>query len=290
MIWSQYKTLYNQGLKTYSPKFKKELQKQVDTFCRTQDLNAISSKDLKKTIYSLHLSMGSKMAEISYKSLKSGKKSISPLEHKGLLSDLWNNVIIRYLDLKGLNQLVNEITNTTKEQIQRFLKRGILEGKPLQQTIKELKNSGITNYRAELIARTETGRAANVGSMVGAISTGLKTNKIWISTKDARTRRIPPDKFDHLNMDGIEVPMDERFQVYSLEGTELMLHPGDPTASAGNTCNCRCTIGYKVIKDNNGDFITYDNEPPHGDAGQIWRLLKDNNNNDIYSLIVNSLQ
>jgi len=287
---SAYKKLYNQGLKTYSPKFKKELQKQVDTFCRTQDLNAISSKDLKKTIYSLHLSMGTKMAEISYKSLKGGKKSIFPLERKGILSDLWQNVIVRYLDLKGLNNLVTEITNTTKKQIQNFLKKGILEGKPLQQTIKELKTAGITDYRAELIARTETGRAANVGSMVGAVSTGLKTNKIWISTLDNRTRRIPPDKTDHLHMNLVEVAMDERFEVFGVDGTELMLHPCDPTASAANTCNCRCTIGYKVVKDNNGDYVTYNDEPPHGDIGQIWRLLNDKDNNDIYSLIVNSLQ
>ena len=287
---SAYKKLYNQGLKMYSPKFKKELQKQVDTFCRTQDINAISSKDLKKTIYSLHLSMGTKMAEISYKDLKSDKKSIFPLERKGILSDLWQNVIVRYLDLKGLNALVTEITNTTKKQIQNFLKKGIVEGKPLQQTIKELKTAGITDYRAELIARTETGRAANVGSMVGAVSTGLKTNKIWISTLDNRTRRIPPDKTDHLHMNGVEVPMDDRFEVFGTDGTELMLHPCDPTASAANTCNCRCTIGYKVVKDNNGDYITYNDEPPHGDIGQIWRLLNDKDNNDIYSLIVEALQ
>jgi len=287
---SQYKKLYAQGLKTYSPKFKQELQNQVDTFCRTQDLNEISSDGLKKTIYSLHIAMGTKTAEMSYKSLKKGKKSIIPIEHKGFLTDLWQNVIKRYLDLKGLSELVEEITNTTKEQIQRFLKKGILEGKTLQDTIKELKTAGITDYRAELIARTETGRAANVGSMVGAVSTGLKTNKIWISTLDNRTRRIPPDKTDHLHMNRIEVPMDERFEVYGTEGTELMLHPCDPTASAANTCNCRCTIGYKVVKDNDGNYVTYDQQPPKGDIGQIWNLLTDNHNNDIYTQIVNALQ
>ena len=287
---SQYKKLYAQGLKTYSPQFKKELQRQVDTFCRTKNLNDISGKGIKKTLYSLHLAMGTKTAEMSYKSVKSGKKSIIPFEHKGFLSDLWSNVIARYLDLKGLSALVEEITNTTKEQIQRFLKKGILEGKPLNETIKELKTSGITDYRAELIARTETGRAANVGSMVGAISTGLKTNKIWISTLDNRTRRIPPGPFDHLNMNGIEVPMDERFEVFSLEGNDYMLHPGDPSAQAGNVCNCRCTLGYKVVKDNDGNYITYDQQPPKGDSGQIWSLLTDNHNNDIYTLIANALQ
>jgi len=62
MIWQDYRKLYANALKTYSPKFKKELQKQVDTFCRTQDYDAISDKALKKTIKQLHVSLGTKMA------------------------------------------------------------------------------------------------------------------------------------------------------------------------------------------------------------------------------------
>ena len=287
---SQYKKLYNQGLKQYSPKFKKELQKQVDEFCRTQDLNAISSKDLKKTLYSLHLSYGTKMATNAYKSIKTGLKSNSPNETKGSFLDLIGNVIIRFLEMTGLSKLVNDITQTTKNQIQRFLEQGIKEGKTMSQIIKDLETAGITNYRAELIARTELARAMNAGSMVGAISTGLKTNKIWIATLDNRTRRIPPDKYDHWDMNGIEVPIDGYFEVFSEEGTDYMQYPGDPLAQAGNTCNCRCTIGYKVVKDDSGNYITYDKQPPQGNSGAIWRLLNDSNNNDIYSLIAEALQ
>ena len=288
---NQYKKLYARALKTYSPKFKKELQAQVDAFCRTQSLEDLPTKGLKQTIYSLHIAMGTQMAESSYKGLKKGLKSNLPNEHKGYFSDLWQSVIVRYLDYKGLGQLIKDITDTTKQQIQRYLKKGIEEGLTLKETIKNLKTAGITDYRAELIARTETTKAANTGSVVGAISTGLRTNKIWISTLDNRTRIIPRDKNDHYHMYGIQVPIDSKFEVPSLDnlGFEYMDYPGDFHASAGNVCNCRCTIGYQVVKDANNDYVTYDTNPPKGDMGMIWSMLNDKNNNDVYSLISQAL-
>ena len=288
---NQYKKLYARALKTYSPKFKKELQAQVDAFCRTQSLEDLPTKGLKQTIYSLHIAMGTQMAESSYKGLKKGLKSNLPNEHKGYFSDLWQSVIVRYLDYKGLAQLIKDITDTTRQQIQRYLKKGIEEGLTLKETIKNLKTAGITDYRAELIARTETAKAANTGSVVGAISTGLRTNKIWISTLDNRTRIIPRDKNDHYHMYGIQVPIDSKFEVPSLDnlGFEYMDYPGDFHASAGNVCNCRCTIGYQVVKDANNDYVTYDTNPPKGDMGKIWSMLNDKNNNDVYSLISQAL-
>ena len=288
---TQYKQLYLNAIKTYSPKFKKELQEQVDAFCRSQSLDNLPTKGLKQTIYSLHLTLGTKMAESAYKGLKKGIKSNLPEEHKGFFTDLWQNVIVQYLNYKGLAQLVKDITDTTKEQIRRYLQKGITEGLTLNETIKNLKTAGITNFRAELIARTETAKAANTGSVVGAISTGLRTNKIWISTLDNRTRIIPRDKSDHYHMNGVQVPIDEKFEVPTLDnmGFEWMDYPGDFHASAGNVCNCRCTIGYAVQKDINGDYITYDQDPPIGDMGKIWSLLNDKNTNDVYSLIARTL-
>ena len=72
MIWQDYKKLYWNALKQYSPTFKKELQRQVDTYCKTQDYNAISSKAIKKTIQKLHTALGTKMAGIAYKDVKKG--------------------------------------------------------------------------------------------------------------------------------------------------------------------------------------------------------------------------
>ncbi len=262
------------ALVQYSPKFKKELQKQVDTYCRTQDYNAISDKSLKKTIKQLHIALGTKMGLIAEKDVKKGAKgAYVPMETKSAKTDLFAYVIIRYLETKGLDQLAADITDTTKEQIRNFLIKGQEQNLTMPEIIALLRTSGITNYRAELIARTETARSANIGSMVGAMSTGLVTVKEWIAAKDNRTRRIPRDANDHLHMDGVQLPIDQKFVVPAKTYIDNMLHPGDSTAHAGNVCNCRCTLGYEAVRGSDGKLKRLENNPPLGDAGLIWELL-----------------
>jgi hypothetical protein len=275
MIWQDYKKLYANALKQYSPKFKKELQKQVDVYCRTQDLNAIGYKGIEKTIKTLHVSLGTKMAQVSSKSLKSSIKSnYERLEVKSQQTDMFAYAILKILENDGVTTLAQDITETTRKQIDTYIRNGLEKGLPLNDIIKQLKTAGITDYRAELIARTETGRAANLGSQVGAISTGLKTNKEWIATKDARTRRQPRDQTDHLHMDGFKIPMEKQFEVKDYKtGFDLMDHPCDSKAPLAQVCNCRCTMGYEAVRDARGKLITYDKQPPLGRIGMIWGYL-----------------
>lgn len=275
MIWQDYRKLYANALKQYSPKFKKELQNQVNTYCRTLDYNAISDKAIKKTIQKLHLAMGVKMAQISSKVVKrSVKGHYEALEVKSAETDLFSYTILQYLQTQGLDQLAADITQTTKDQIRRYLVQSAEKNLTLPETIVLLRGAGITDYRAELIARTETGRAANIGSMVGATSTGLVTVKEWIAAKDNRTRRIPRDQFDHLNMDGTKIPMDATFKIQNKKGGfEFMLHPCDSSGSAGDVCNCRCTLGYEAQRDKNGKLLKLQDNPPKGNVGMIWGIL-----------------
>ena len=275
MIWQDYKKLYANALKQYSPKFKKELQNQVNTYCRTLDYSKISDKAIKKTIQKLHLAMGVKMAQISSKVVKRSVKGIyEALEVKSAETDLFAYTILQYLQTQGLDQLASDITDTTKEQIRRYLIQSAEQNLTLPESIVLLRGAGITDYRAELIARTETGRAANIGSMVGATSTGLVTVKEWIAAKDNRTRRIPRDQFDHLNMDGTKIPMDATFKLQNKKGGfDLMLHPCDSSGSAGDVCNCRCTLGYEAQRDKNGKLLKLENNPPKGNVGMIWGIL-----------------
>lgn len=275
MIWQDYRKLYANALKQYSPKFNKELQNQVNTYCRTQDYNAISDKAIKKTIQKLHLAMGVKMAQISSKAVKRSVKGIyEALEVKSAETDLFSYTILQYLQTQGLDQLASDITQTTKEQIRRYLIQSAEQNLTLPESIALLRNAGITDYRAELIARTETGRAANIGSMVGATSTGLVTIKEWIAAKDNRTRRIPRDQFDHYNMDGKKLPMDETFKLQNKKGGfDLMLHPCDSSGSAADVCNCRCTLGYEAQRDRNGKLLKLQDNPPKGNVGMIWGIL-----------------
>ena len=275
MIWQDYRKLYANALKQYSPKFKKELQNQVNTYCRTLDYNAISDKAIKKTIQKLHLAMGVKMAQISSKVVKrSVKGHYEALEVKSAETDLFSYTILQYLQTQGLDQLASDITNTTKDQIRRYLVQSAEKNLTLPETIVLLRGAGITDYRAELIARTETGRAANIGSMVGATSTGLVTVKEWIAAKDNRTRRIPRDQFDHYNMDGTKIPMDATFKLQNKKGGfDLMLHPCDSSGSAADVCNCRCTLGYEAQRDKNGKLLKLQDNPPKGNVGMIWGIL-----------------
>jgi hypothetical protein len=291
MIWQDYRKLYLNAIKTYSPKFKKELQRQVDTYCDTQDLNAISDKGIKKTIQNLHIAMGVKMAQISEKNVsKSVKGYYGPEEFKSKQTDLFTYVMLTYLELKGLDEIAGEITQTTKNQIQQYLAKSIEEGLTMPETIKLLRTADLTSYRATMIARTETGRAANIGSMVGVTATGLVTIKEWIAARDARTRRVPPDAFDHYHMDGTKIPYDEKFNVKTKNGGfEQMLHPCDPSGSAGDVINCRCTLGYEAVREPNGKPKRLADNPPMGDMGRIYRLLNDANLQEIRELIRQAL-
>ena len=291
MIWQDYRKLYANALKQYSPKFKKELQKQVDTFCRTQDYDAISDKALKKTIKQLHVALGTKMALTAEKDVKKATKGyIGPFEGKSQKTDLFSYVILQYLERQGLDQLASDITDTTKDQIRRYLMQGAANNLSYAEMIPMLRQAGITDYRAELIARTETSRAANTGSMVGAMSTGLVTVKEWIAAKDNRTRRIPRDSADHLHMDGIRVPIDTKFEVKGKTFVDYMLHPGDSTAHAANVCNCRCTLGYEAVRGSDGKLQTLQKNPPKGDAGVIWGLLGNVVGMTIGNLVADALQ
>jgi hypothetical protein len=294
MIWQDYRKLYANALKQYSPKFKKELQNQVNTYCRTLDYNKISDKALKKTIYKLHLAMGTKMALISESVVKKSVKGVYvPMEFKSQKTDAFQYAIIQVLQNDGLDQLAADITDTTKEQIRRFLVQSAEQNLTLPQTIALLRTSGITDYRAELIARTETGRAANIGSMVGATSTGLVTIKEWIAARDNRTRREPRDHTDHLIMDGVKLPMEKQFQVPNNQvglGYEFMDHPCDSKASAANVCNCRCTLGYEAVRGANGKLLTLADNPPMGRIGVIWNALQNVMGQAISKLIASLIQ
>ena len=84
--------------------------------------------------------------------------------------------------------------------------------------------------RAERIARTETTGAFNAGADQAYAEEGAAV-KMWLCAPDARTRDA------HLAANGTCVSTDDSFDV---DG-EFLSFPGDPSGSAGNVINCRCT-------------------------------------------------
>lgn len=107
----------------------------------------------------------------------------------------------------------------------------------------------LVDQRATTIARTETLRAANLGSELSvrqAQDEGLfgefELRRFWVDTPDEKTRadhRAVPK----LNPDG--VALDEPF-VYP--GGRTIMRPGDPNADADMVVNCRCTVAFKLVR------------------------------------------
>ena len=111
-------------------------------------------------------------------------------------------------------------------------------------------------YRATMIARTEVMRASNYASLKGAQKHPFLVDKMWISTRDARTRRIPKDFYDHWNMDGQTVEYNQPFVSADKVGRPIVVDaPGDPRAPKGFTINCRCAVAFIPRRDANGQLI-----------------------------------
>ena len=91
------------------------------------------------------------------------------------------------------------------------------------------------NTRASRIARTETHRVINAGTMQAARAeqtiSGETLRKVWVCTWDSRTRD------EHFRADGQTVPLNGKFLVGGYEAD----YPGDPNLPAHLSIACRCT-------------------------------------------------
>lgn len=131
------------------------------------------------------------------------------------------------------------IAATDADDVRDAIRAGLDEGDGTEAIGRRIRKvSRLTPHRAATVARTETHAAATFGSIESVRQAerelGVRMLKEWLATRDDRTRP------EHLEADGQQVGMDEKFQV----GGEYMDRPGDPSASPGNQINCRCSIAY----------------------------------------------
>jgi hypothetical protein len=183
-----------------------------------------------------------------------GQKAADPY---GINNDFITS-ILQFLAQYGF-MLVADMTQTTKKQLLNIISQGVADGLGIDEIARQLTQSDELGYammRARRIARTEVMRASNYAAMEGAKLHNFEVDKIWIASRDLRTRRIPRDSYDHFHMDGATVPYNEPFTSTGKKGdTVLASQPGDPNAPAGFTINCRCTVGFVPKRDENGRLI-----------------------------------
>ena len=182
-----------------------------------------------------------------YEIRRSAKRKI---EKAGFgLNDEWLEAIIAFFRDEYF-ELVKNISDTTRDQIFRVLSKAAEEGLSNDDIVKQLKAPEINVARARLITRTELGKGAFFGRKLAADDSEWETEKEWIAAHDHRTRH------SHRAVDGDVIDADGKFAVSTPKGgTDYMIGPGDPTASAANLCNCRCSSATRAKRDENGRLI-----------------------------------
>jgi hypothetical protein len=153
--------------------------------------------------------------------------------------DLFVDLAQQWIHTEGLKRS-KLIADTSEADVLKAISDGIGEGLGTAAIADGIQSvTDLSDWRAELIARTETHAAANYAGVesVRAAEDKLKVKmlKEWLPTLDGRTRPA------HAEMEGSEpIPLDDKFVV---DGEE-MDRPGDPAGSAENVINCRCVLGY----------------------------------------------
>lgn len=201
----------------------------VDIAKHAQNMDIIFREYYKKTIRIFSLEIEKGIAQ---------KSSGLFLEKK---ASFWEWLYMKWINERG-GEMAKETALTTAGDINKILRlaneqeTGI---SPKDFTKKILSVRGLSRWRAETIARTETGSASSFASIETAkkmeIDSGVMMKKKWIPALDERTRS------SHAHMASVPpIPLDAKFMVNG----SPMDRPKDPAGGASNVINCRCVLAY----------------------------------------------
>ena len=233
-----------------------------------QAVNNITPDDMVKQLQRIHKVGAINEASYTYKTYKPQQKA-----RTYGYSEAWTAIIETYLNNINLLGDAANITDTTKRRILQLIQQGQQQGLSLPQIVQLLLNDDIPGKRAALIVRTELTGATNFGSLMGVVSTGIVYQKSWLAASDERVRGMKPGaRFSHVALNGDVVDLDKPFN-----NGENIFYPGDkggngrPKTSAGNICNCRCTMIYLPKRNRDGSIMMYQQTQgvPQGTLGNL---------------------
>lgn len=140
---------------------------------------------------------------------------------------------------------LTEITGTTFKQSTMIIEAAVKEsvtaglseratGQLIRQRMSD--KSAVSVARSRVIARTEVHAASQAGVQMAAEEMDIPAKKEWISALGDSTRE------DHADADGQVRSLQDAFIV----GGESLMYPGDPSGSAEQVINCRCSEGIVI--------------------------------------------
>ena len=265
--------MYLRWHKTYEKRAAKEIQSVFQNWASNIVLSGspyqfanqmdaqFKDEDLIKAYVKLYLEIGVVHGKRVGKEINRSKKEFDPL----FFQEAYEKYVKQYLQQFGLERVFG-IRQTFIDYLVGVIKQRAGEGlfgdspDPSRIATWIQQQSGSRNfYRWEAlrIARTESTAASNLGGLRAVENSGYVMEKEWVSALDSRTRRQPKDWYDHREMDGKKIPLEEPFVMGSAKGGEdRLMFPGDPKGRASNIINCRCTLIYKPVKGDDGLILT----------------------------------
>ncbi|MFI8714446.1 phage minor head protein [Brevibacillus brevis] len=145
-----------------------------------------------------------------------------------------------------LKKLVPDMNETSADRMIRSFQKAIEAGEtPAERAamVKEVSKQAANGEegpfnmtRAVTVSRTLSTAAANGGKLEGWKQSGLVKKKRWRAASNKRTRK------DHKEANGQTVDIEKPFLIGKGKAKEKMMHPGDPSGSAKQIVNCRCTM------------------------------------------------
>lgn len=254
IYWIRWEQRRNRVERLWQKKVFKALQSQVRAFTQQlsrgsiqqarQDIGkVVTTAEIEKVIKALYIQAGLLQANVTYRQVKAIERTVLKFVGFGYNQE-WTNSILDYFQYNLLDKAVLPITETTRKLILRILDQAQREGWSNDRAVQEIMKytDDINLSRARVIVRTESVRAMNYGTMLGADKSALVLDKRWITAHDERVRP------SHRDQDGVKIDMEGTFP----NGCSF---PGDPDGGAKETINCRCTIALVPKRDEKGSVI-----------------------------------
>lgn len=178
---------------------------------------------------------GLREAKLTYDRLTGTVKALPSV---GLLAS-WASRLRSYLSTESALS-IRALTATLRAKVVAVLQQAGREGLGIDAAARLLRQEVATFSveQAKTVVRTELIGASNAASLMGAQSTGLRLEKVWLATPGPRTRAT------HAAVDGQAVALTGSFTV----GGAIARYPGDPLLPASERIRCRCTQIYRPVK------------------------------------------
>lgn len=164
----------------------------------------------------------------------------------------WVRNAVRELGAGGAVNLNNYLSRNARDKrydatVIKYLESGEALPDELIGKITRRYSDGLLKYRADTVGRTETMEALNASKFSAheqfvqeAGASGALTEKVWIATRDNRTREQHRD-MNGVSVVGLNTP-------FTMPDGSLMMYPCDSSLGAGpgQVINCRCTSAIRL--------------------------------------------